>query len=401
MKNLYSKSLMAAVAVMMLASCSNEEPAIGGANGEQTSVTLGLTVAGTKAAGDMNFNDKTVIKNIAVVPFANNVSQKPIRWDNLDTDDNKAQTAQMVNTVDKFYVYGNLTSEQYAKTNNSYTLGDADFALQTAGMINGTQTYEPHKALYYFANAEEFWRGTEGTDWNHVTNWAKSSGVIGDAKFIKITDVNYAVGTFAVAVLNGDETECFYDNAEMSGPAKTATAAKVKVSGIMIEGQNSFNKELQVTGGDVTVYEEAEGAGGEESNFSAAKITNESDALTNGKIFVIVSPTAKSKEINANIEFTLPANTYLKRTDGTKIGGTTETQFYLGVRLKTAKAASEGTGSTYNIDQVFAADYLTILNATVKNWGISSETPVVVTDAEIGVEFDVNWKAGNIYDIEI
>lgn len=104
---------------------------------------------------------------------------------------------------------------------------------------------------------------------------------------------------------------------------------------------------------------------------------------------MIASPTADAENVNVNIEFELPANKYLKKTDGTVIGGTSATKFYLGLQL---------TPQTYN---VFVADYVTYLNATVKNWGIASKTPVVVTDAEIGVVFDVDWEEGNIYNVEI
>lgn len=131
-----------------------------------------------------------------------------------------------------------------------------------------------------------------------------------------------------------------------------------------------------------TVYETAAVA-----DFATQGVGTSNQSAAN--IYMIASPTADAENVNVNIEFELPANKYLKKTDGTVIGGTSATKFYLGLQL---------TPQTYN---VFVADYVTYLNATVKNWGIASKTPVVVTDAEIGVVFNVEWQEGNIYNVEI
>lgn len=397
---LFAAALVASTVGMT--SCSNEEVAgIENIQGQQSNVTMGLSVkgAGSRAAADMNFANPTAITNVAVVPFVGTAPQKPIQWASV-TSTTDPKTVQMVNTVNSFKVYGNLSVTQYAKTLNAYTLTDEDFALSVADGpikdVNKQDCYNPHTQLYYFKNATSFKRATTGTDWASASYGTDEEGVIGSAKFIKISDVNYAVGTFVAAIMNGDETACFYSDADLTGPAKTAADAGVKVSGIMIEGQKDFDVNLTVKGDDKTVYEKAD----KEGAFASDKVTGTSDALDKGNIFVIVSPSDENKEINANIEFTLPANTYLKLTSGDKIGGESETKFYLAVKMKTAKSGNE-TGSTYNVNRVFAADYVTILNATVKNWGIATDEPSTVSDAQIGVEFDVTWKSGNIYDVEI
>lgn len=391
MRNLFSKGLMAAAAVMMFASCSNEEGVnVPVANGDQTKVTLGVSVLGSKAAADMNFEDPTKLTNVAVVPFVGNAPQKPIQWANV-TSKTEPVVAQMVNTVDHFKVYGNLTGTQYGKTADVYGLTDADFALTKAGVINGNQTYNPHEALYYFADATSFMRATEGTDWASAAYGDAEEGAINDAKYIKISGVSYAVGTLAAAVMNGDATACFYPTADLTAEdAMDATTAGVKVTGILIDGQKDLTADLATKGDAKTVYEVAD----KEGAFATVKIDNKDNALANGNIFSIVSPTSNGEAVNVNIEFELPQNVFLKQTNGNKVGSAdSATKIYLGLKLT--------KNDTDYTNEVFGKGLVTILNATVKNWGIASDKPVVVTNAEIGVEFDTTWEDGNIYNVEI
>ena len=163
---LFAAALVAGTVGMT--SCSNEDVAgIENIQGQQTKVSLGLSVKGagvnTKAAGaDMNFDGKADIKNIAVVPFVSgddvDAAQKPIIFDNItDGSTTEIKTVQMVNTVNEFKVYGNLTDNQYNKVKNGvYGLSDADFALTTASNVGGKQCYNPHTQLYYFADAKSF-----------------------------------------------------------------------------------------------------------------------------------------------------------------------------------------------------------------------------------------------------
>ena len=199
---------------------------------------------------------------------------------------------------------------------------------------------------------------------------------------------NYAVGVLAAAVMNDDQTLCF----EVGGEKKNAVAAGVKVSGIILDNQKGFEPVNFTTTGDaVKVYEPV--ATGKED--FGTRMASSADAA-NGNLFVIVSPTT-TEEVSANIEFLLPEDVTLTKTDGTTVTGAVGgTKLYLGLKMKPT-----GQATTSKISSVFAADYVTILNATVKKWGIASETPVDVTDAEIGVEFDVDWQQGNIYDVEI
>lgn len=394
MRNLFSKGLIAAAAVMMFASCSNEEGVnVPAADGKTTDVAIGLSVRGTKAAGDdMNFDGTADITNIAVVPFVGTAAQKPIPFANIvDGSTTEVKTVQMVNTVDGFKVYGNLTSTQYGKVNQGvYGLTAEDFALTGSVQAGGKECCNPHTQLYYFADAKSFYRATEGSDWNGAS-WGPeaTTGAIGTAKFIKITNVNYAVGVLAAAIKNGDETKCFYPTAEAKDGAMSAATAGVTVSAVLVEGQKGFDVNLLPTGDAKTIYVAADNDGA----FATTNITAVDNASEYGNVFSVVSPTSDGEAVNVNIEFNLPANKFLKTTTGKVIGSAENaTKFYLGLKL---------TKDAKHTNEVFAADYVTILNATVKNWGIASETPVTVTDAQIGVEFNTEWQQGNVYEVEI
>lgn len=379
---------MMAAAAMMFVSCSNEEELVNvpGANGDETKVTLGVSVLGSKGYADMNFDNMTTLKNVAVVPFiGENLPQKPIQWTDV-TSTTEPVTAQMNNTVDRFKVYGNLTDDQFGKTASVYGLTNADFALQeiVGGEVNGEKMYSPHAKLYFFKNADNFGRATEGASWADAV-YSFETGAIGNAKYIKVSEVNYAVGTLVAAVMNGDDSNCFYTNEGLTEGATNAAGAGVKVSAILIDGQKDFDVDFKTINDGKTVYEEAD----KEGAFSTVRVSDYED-WKNGNIFSIVSPTSNAEEVNVNIEFTLPQDFFLKKTDGTAIGSAdADTKFYLGLKL------------TKGDHEVFAAGYTTFLNATVKNWGIATDKPVEVTNAEIGVEFDTTWKVGNVYDLDI
>lgn len=380
---LFATALVAGT--MGLTSCQEEveNPA---ATGEST-VTIGLSVApSTRAtADDVNLDGTpNAIANVAVVPFVGTAPQRSFYWESVTTTSTPKQ-AQLNTGVNSFKVYGNLSEAQAAKVKDVYSLANSDFALATTSEItvSGQTFYAPHTQLYYFKNATQFYTATVGTNWAGATYGDLTSSVVG-AKYIKIDDVNYAVGVLAAAVLNGDaDNNCFYTNAAGTEGATNAAGAGVKVSGIVVDGQKDFDVNFTTINDAKTVYETAAVA-----DFATQGVgTSNQDAAN---IYMIASPTAKAENVNVNIEFTLPAGYFLKQTSGEVIGSAdTPTKFYLGLQL---------TPQSHN---VFEADYVTYLNATVKNWGLASEVPVTVTDAEIGVVFDVDWEEGNIYNVEI
>ena len=386
---LFATTLVAGT--MGLTSCQEEveNPA---ATGENTEVTIGLSVApSTRAtAGDVNLDGTNPIKNVAVVPFVGSAPQRSFFWEtvNATTEPKKAQLNTGVNS---FKVYGNLSAAQAAKAKDVYSLTNADFALATTSEItvSGQTFYAPHTQLYYFKNATQFYTATEGADWKTASYGALTNSVDG-AKYIKIDDVNYAVGVLIAAVLNGDaNNNCFYTNAAGTEDATNAAGAGVTVSGIVVSGQKDFTVDFATTGLAKNVYETAaKGAFVETANKVG---TGNTEANKAANLYMIASPSA-TDNVSVNIEFNLPQGYFLKKTDGTTVIGSADkaTKLYLGLQL----TPKEGKN-------VFINDYVTYLNATVKNWGLASDKPVDVTDAEIGVEFDVTWEEGNIYDVEI
>ena len=50
---------------------------------------------------------------------------------------------------------------------------------------------------------------------------------------------------------------------------------------------------------------------------------------------------------------------------------------------------------------VFEKATTTLLNANIQDWGNGTTTPPEKTDVFIGVEFDVQWKQGIVYDMDI
>lgn len=382
MKNLFSKSLMMAAAAMMFVSCSNEEEVVVNAPATTNEVSIALSVKGTRtASADMNFDGTANIKNVAVVPYVTTLAQKPVCWETITKDqattNPEAKKTQMLSSVNLFKVYGNLTGDQYAKVNDgTFNLTAADLALKARTELGYEAYYACHPALYYFKSDNQFKVATQGANWAGATDWTTNSGSIGDAKYVKIEDVNYAVASLAVSVMNDAENIFLKE----TGSVAESVDAAVKVTGIVVRDQKNFDLDFNLTGDPLDVYETAvkEGFG--------TKINNKDDA-TNGNIFAILSPSETGERVKLAIEFEVKEG--YKFTDLNNIEHVAGDRFFLNMQLSPA---------TY---EVFQADYLTKVNATVKNWGLATEEPEDVTDAEIGVVFDVDWEEGNLYEVEL
>lgn len=386
---LFAAALVAGTVGMT--SCSNEEVAgIENIQGQNAEVTIGLAVEGagvnTKATGaSMNFDGTADIKNIAIVPYAASAAQRPVCWASISATQGTngvSQKAQLLSSVNLFKVYGNLTDAQYKNVNaGTFNLAANTFYLANSRVSGHESYYAPHASLYYFKNADKFSTATTGDDWKTASYTDEQSSIDG-AKYIKISDVDYAVGSLAVAVKNGALDEGFATDA---GLTEGVTADKaIEISGIVVKGQKDFNLNFETTGDEKSVYDVVDPA---KTTFAKNSITNKNDAAANGNLFVIVSPTGAEQKVTVSIEFKVKDGYKFTNKQGTEF--TAGENFYLSMQLSPA---------TYT---VFAADYLTKVNATVKNWGLATEEPVDVTDAELGVVFDVDWEEGNIYDVEI
>lgn len=388
---LFAAALVASTVGMT--SCSNEDVAgIENIQGQNAEVTIGLAVKGagvnTKATGEsMNFAGTADIKNVAIVPYADAAAQRPVCWETISATNGKdgvSQKAQLLSSVDLFKVYGNLTDDQYKNVNaGTFNLAANTFYLSNSTVAGHETYFAPHASLYYFKNADEFSTATAGDDWKNASYTDNQSSIVG-AKYIKISDVNYAVGSLAVAVKNGALDEGFVEIGEGSTETPATAAEAIEISGIVVKGQKDFDLDFKTTGDEKAVYDVVDP---DKTTFAENSITSKGDAAANGNLFVIVSPTGADQKVTVSIEFKVKDG--YKFTNKQNESFTAGQNFYLSMQLSPA---------TYT---VFAADYLTKVNATVKNWGLATEEPVDVTDAELGVVFDVDWEEGNLYEVEI
>lgn len=400
MKNLFSKSLMMAAAAMMFVSCSNEEDVVVNPyEGKTSEVSIAMSVKGSKAsAGDVNMDGNSeiaTIKNVVIVPMVGTAFQNPIMFGDF-TDETKKNTVKrtLPQTVNKFRVYGNATT---ATAKEQKVFADGDLTMSVGGdVINkGTMDcYAPH-ALYYYSEDANFGMAT-GASFDFDGTFTPSAGQpIGTNNLVKLSGVQYKMGVLAALIKNGDNTTTFYNsNGDELGDYDTAVAP-ITVTGITVSDQTEkFNVNFDAQGTPVNVYETATNP----VIYTDATELSHGDR-SKGNVYCVVAPSEAGKTVTLNIEFTVKDGVYFVAQSGQKFGTVdaepeAKKTFYLPVVLDKEQATS-GSG------EVFAADYATLLNATVKNWGLASEAPVESSDVTIGVEFDVTWEQGLVFDLDI
>lgn len=396
MKNLFSKSLMVAAAALTLVSCSNEEEVpVNPYEGKTSDVTVVMSIVGAgskSSAADVNMDGNVQnINNAVIVPMVGNAYQTPIVFETISNgSDKKVKT--LPQTVNRFRVYGNAI-ECTADETKVFTKEHLKFEVGSATEINSENFYAPHGLYYYRDTQNDGYKAANNTSWDDVnwTNVTPNSAPIGTNNCVKIDGVKYAVGVLAAAVKNGDTTTEFYDTDPSTGSPLGSTwqEGDIEISGILIYDQaKSFDDSFTASGDEVNVYEEV-------ANGKAA--INDQNAVNEisrgtGNIYCVVAPTAKTvNTVSLNIEFI--AKKYFKLADGTVVAP--NDKIYLPVVLD---KLAIGAGAE---KQIFEAAVATFLNATVKNWGLASKTPIESTDVTIGVEFDASWAAGLNFNLDI
>lgn len=393
---LFAAALVAGT--MGMTSCSSEDVIDATEQGVENKVTLALSVAdkfGTRSTADeVNLGSKLQeIKNVVVVPMIGDACLNPIVMGDLNPESATStitKTASLNSNINRFKVYGNVDAANFNadKVFTGFTL-----TATSAGQKGSVNVYKPHGLYYYgYAGTEtnKIWAGSDesnGTDLTAGTN-------IGTNKYIKLSNVNYAVGVLGAAVLNGDNTTPAYTLSDGTYSESGKAYENITVSGIIINNQKlKLDQDFAPVSGENSVGAIYETADPQKTAFVSEGNKLSGDNTDDGNLYVVVTETEANENVSANIEFTLAANKYIKIGDNKYIGGTTETKFYLPVSLKPVT----GTGAK----AVFMKDYSTFLNATVKNWGLASETPVEVTDATIAVTVDLTWQTGIVYDQDI
>lgn len=399
MKNLFSKSLMVAAAALTLVSCSNEEEVpVNPYEGKTSDVTVVMSIVGAgskSSAADVNMDGNVQnINNAVIVPMVGDAYQTPIVFADpiqAGTGNVSKKVKTLPQTVNRFRVYGNAT-ECTADETKVFTKEHLKFEVGSATEINSENFYAPHGLYYYRDTQNAGYKAANNTSWDDVnwTNVTPNSDPIGTNNCVKIDGVKYAVGVLAAAVKNGDTTTEFYDTDPSTGSPLGSTwqEGNIEISGILIYDQaKSFDDSFTASGDEVNVYEEvADGM----AAINNANIVNEGSRDT-GNIYCVVSPTV-ANTVSLNIEF--KANKYFYLADGTTLIKPND-KIYLPVVLDKELATNKGAA------EIFEAAKATFLNATVKNWGLASKTPIESTDVTIGVEFDASWAAGLNFNLDI
>ena len=395
MKNLFSKSLMVAAAALTLVSCSNEEEVpVNPYEGKTSDVTVVMSIVGAgskSSAADVNMDGNVQdINNAVIVPMVGNAYQTPIVFETISNgSDKKVKT--LPQTVNRFRVYGNAT-ECTADETKVFTKEHLKFEVGSATEINSENFYAPHGLYYYRDTQNDGYKAANNTSWDDVfwTSVTPNSDPIGTNNCVKIDGVKYAVGVLAAAVKNGDTTTEFYGTDPSTGLPLGSTwqEGDIEISGILIYDQaKSFDDSFTASGDEVNVYEEVANGKAAINDLNAV---NENSRGT-GNIYCVVSPTV-ANTVSLNIEF--KANKYFYLADGTTLIKPND-KIYLPVVLDKELATNKGAA------EIFEAAKATFLNATVKNWGLASKTPIESTDVTIGVEFDASWAAGLNFNLDI
>lgn len=146
MKNgMYLFATAIVASTMGLASCSNDEEAVGVATPPQvaaTKITLGVYANGMpephkrSTAEEVNMGSQTqAINQVAVVPVANGAYQAPIVFQGISAGEKQTEvkTVSLLETVDEFLVYGNIDAGKIKETADAFD----GFTLSPAELSGG------------------------------------------------------------------------------------------------------------------------------------------------------------------------------------------------------------------------------------------------------------------------
>lgn len=397
---LFAAALVASTVGMT--SCSNEDVA-GIEQGVENKVTLALSASGvsSRASSDeVNFGSTyQQIDNVVVVPMIGDAYQNPIKFGSFTPSTGATvvkATRTLSSNVNRFKVYGNVcdgyVTPAYSALSETSLFTSLTFKApvwESEAPTDGTYS-KPHELYYYydtkgigFKTSTQAWDGVEPS-WGEPTENAIGK----DVKSVKIGAVNYAVGVLAAMIKNGDTKTQFYTN-EGCTEGGASFNNSLKVTGVIVYNQTeSFDADFKASG-TVNVYEKATDNAIKGSDDQS--LSNEN--RLGGNIYSVVAPTT-TDNVSLNIEFTVAEGVYFKLADGVTVMKPGDKLYLPVVLSKTNGTANEATN-------IFQADKATFLNAKVTNWGLGSTTPVEKADVTVGVEFDVTWGSGYLFNMDI
>lgn len=402
MRNLFVKGLFAASAVMMLASCNNEE-GMDIQNGATTKVAVGVSVLTPESkayTGDQLNQGVTVqpINDFTIVPMVMDAYQAPIVFEapiSTNFATGNFTEATIPTTVDQFRVYGNVPADLLAaiQTNNGFTLTaelskeNSDTRYNTLEENTGEELYAPYD-LYYYADAEEFMVATSEDDWNNVTGWTSAS-VVGQNNRIKIENVTYKMGVVAAGVMLGDDisnNKCF-DVANEAKSWAEIGATGMELKGLVIYGQPASMDATFAQTGEHRVF--AAVADGTDTYLENKLTFDENNKIAGANIYC---PVAKEEIDAITVSFQVQNNTDYSITlkDGTVAAK--GAYLYYTTTLKRDDKKNKN---------IFDEGYTTLLNATITDWANATTTLPLEVDVQIGVIIDTEWAQGISFDQRI
>ena len=419
-----SALLMAVMAgALTFNACKNEEPNPGvDLNGPKSNVTVGMTLAKKASApkmmsksaisgDDLNMGSAIQdVKNVVIVPMVKGAKLQPIKLGTYvsGTTTTHYRTATILQTTDEFRVYGNMPEAWYNAMDTNAVFSIAASYLTIAESVETNKPtvgtyYAPHPLYYYVdalgsTNGFQVAQGLTPGDWETASYGNPANGQVGDNNRVKIKGVNYAVGALVAGVRAALTTEAadkdmFYsvtgvedDACSWNELATNGGTQQMDITGVVIAGQTkTFTETFTRSGSEVVpVYAAANNVTMKDAalNFE----TGSSAKVLNANIYSTVAP-EDGQTVLLNFQFQNKTGKYFKTNDGVEIAP--DGYFYLQASIsKTDK-------------DIFAADFTTLVNGKVTDWGKASSTVVESTEVEIGIEIDTDWQQGTDYEVEM
>lgn len=434
-----SALLVAVVAGVTFTSCKddNKAPELPALSGELTEVTMRMQVKnyGTRAvAEDAGYSTDPKLTNLFVVPMVGDIAQDVISFTDVTTwtdhKYSKAQKASIDIATNRFLVYGNLLSAAGVEANKPIVPSTLTFGRNEIATSHPAEATLGTLPVYFFRDTKQpggtknlaGYYATNGTTWSNdlFTSLTPSVDAIGkDNNMVKVDGVTYAVGTLVVGVYNmydnaAEQKYAIYTDEQLTNAITVeewntkfeGDAAEIKMTGITVDKQaKQFSYDFTPSTEVGVAYDNVMATSNVKPKPTDANgYLSFGDNVVNGEpnIYMVVAPDVQKDgqaTVNIEFEYTGAAPLYFGEkntaTGKVKLVSTLETgKFYLAANL----SPDNKTGSN---DFIFAPATTTLLNAKVTNWQKFTDAPQTTTDVEIGIEVDLQWKQGNIYDVEI
>lgn len=412
MKNgMYLFAAAIVASTMGLTSCSNDEGVVANPyEGKTTTVSVGVSVktptAKRTALTDANVNlggDVATIKNVAIVPFIGESGQTPIVLGNVTSTDNKQKfgTATIAQSVNSFRVYGNVDGINADAPFSDFEITASKSSDNADRSENKYSDLRAPYDLYYYANtlSTGYYAVNDGAGWDAVANWGNkitNGTAIASNNRIKIEEVKYAVGVLASKVLvslTDASDKCFgtvsddrFTGDKTYQDILDANKAMTLKGLVIYDQPASVNtKDFTWNANKVKVFAAATSSDltGDKLDFSAPW----NGQMTGANIYSVVAP--ETEKITVVYQF-LNETGYTLQLNNGDLCNDGQYAYYM-----TELSANETKG------YVFAAGATTLLNATVVDWGKGTLDMPENTEVQIGVEIDVDWAEGVVYNQNI